>query len=104
MFAGLKDGNIEIRATVSPLPCYLCIRQYGLKDLLWNEGNKEEAISYWHREMEKIYKLLRNENEKNNHIKKRDELEKELFIKAQKAYTKEERLKIMKEAWKNLSL
>ncbi len=101
MIVELKDGQIEIWATGSPLPCLSLYKPIWFigKNLLWNEENQQKAVVYWLREREKIYSAIKNDNQKDIYIKKRDELEKQLMIKARTVLTNEERLDIMKKIW-----
>ncbi|AEH51712.1 C69 family dipeptidase [Pseudothermotoga thermarum] len=101
MIVELKDGNIEIWATGSPLPCLSVYKPIWFvgKELLWKEEEQKEAIIYWIKEREKIYRALKDSREREKYIKNKDELEKQLLMKAKTALTDEERLNVMKMAW-----
>ncbi|MDO6354309.1 hypothetical protein Q3V94_04325 [Caloramator sp. CAR-1] len=102
MVVELIDGQINIWATGSSLPCLSTYKPLWFidSDVFFYEDDLEEAVEYWRREREFIKQVEEGKIDREIFVKNRDHLEKELLQRVALAKSDEEKREILNIAWK----
>ncbi|KRQ86911.1 Peptidase family C69 [Caloramator mitchellensis] len=102
MIVELKEGQINIWATGTSLPCLSSYKPLWFvdSDVFIYEHDLNKAVDYWKIQREIIKEVEDGKKDKKKYLEKIDEFEKMLISKASEAKTDEDKKEIMNFAWR----
>ncbi len=101
MIVELKENTIQIWATGSPLPCMSVYKPIWLDESysLFTEKDEKDAIKYWEKQKENIYKALQDKKNITSYRQNIDAIQKVLIEKVNSVKKIEEKKSIIQDFW-----